>query len=94
MTKLYAIDSDGFTVWVNGHTGECLGRFGRYGIDVHNTTEVQESGRPQCLYCTHGTVTAEDWHTFVSKMSQHHDIDPAELGEYVPDRFSQKSESA
>lgn len=47
------VKSDGRTVWVNATSGECLARFGRFGIDVHRTLEAQMAGEGQCLLCTH-----------------------------------------
>ena len=62
-------------VWVNVETGECLGRFGKMGIDVHQTVAKQMEGYPQCLFCTHSATTKKDWEDFVSAMARHHAID-------------------
>lgn len=81
------IESDGVTVWVNGPMGECLGRFGRNGIDIHTTFEAQRNGSPQCLHCTHGPVTLEHWRVFLDKMEEHYGVDRDKLAEHMPDRF-------
>lgn len=83
----YGIDSDGVTVWVNGSAGECIGRFGRNGIDIHTTIEAQTSGKPQCLHCTHEPTTINDWWVFLKKMHELYHIDPDILGEHIPNRF-------
>lgn len=61
-------------VWVNNPSG-CLGRFGVFGIDVHRDIESQVSGQPQCLYCTHERVTADDWRRFKAAMLEFHHVD-------------------
>lgn len=61
-------------VWVNaGDNGECLGRFGLYGIDVHRRISEQHLG--QCLDCTHGRTTSSDWTRFQQSMLEHHGVD-------------------
>ncbi len=67
------IVSDGRTVWVNGPDGCCLGRFSRFGIDVHKDAAGQQQGS-QCLDCTHTTPTDMDWARFVLNMMLHHDV--------------------
>lgn len=71
---LHAIESDGTTVWIHGPQGECLGRFGRLGIDIHSSFEDQVAGKPQCLECTHERVTASDWQRFRAAMIEHYGI--------------------
>jgi hypothetical protein len=66
--------SDGRTVWVNAPTGECLARFGRYGVDIHRTVTDQLEGMPECLTCTHALTTAKDWLLFQSETLRHHGI--------------------
>ena len=51
-------------VWVHASDGSTVGRFGKMGIDIHTSVTEQMEGSPQCDLCTHGLVTAEDWHTF------------------------------
>jgi hypothetical protein len=67
------VDSDGKTVWVNGHTGHCLARFGRGGIDIHRDLPDQV-GKGECLFCTHEPTRAEDWDLFVAKVQEHHGV--------------------
>lgn len=66
-TNTHTIDSDGTTVWVNSAT-YCLGRFGRFGIDIHREPGQHDVG--ECLFCTHGETTTADWDTFVEKMKE------------------------
>lgn len=68
-------------VWVNAATGECIGRFGIFGVDVHRTASEQHLGK--CLDCTHGRVTASDWQRFVTSMLHYHGVDIA--GMAVPE---------
>jgi len=65
-TPSYIVDSDGITVWVNGEGG-LLGRFGKYGIDIHRPVGEQ-SAYGECLFCTHAETTYMDWRTFCKKM--------------------------
>ena len=60
-------------VWVNGGRGECLGRFGIWGIDVHRRVDEQHLG--QCLDCTHSQTTPDDWGRFQKSMLMHHGVD-------------------
>lgn len=64
-------------VWVNASTGECLGRFGRMGIDVHR--RVEDQGLGQCLDCTHSRTTREDWCRFQQSMMRFHGVDLSDL---------------
>jgi hypothetical protein len=70
----YEIQTNGTTVWINARTGECLGRFGPRGIDVHRTVAAQVAGEPECLDCTHTKPTRVDWQRFVAAMAMHHGI--------------------
>lgn len=79
------ISSDGVTVWVNGLTS-LLGRFGRFGIDIHIPLEQQRE-KGECLFCTHVETTAEDWLQFVAKMQELHGVTVSER--YRPYRFRQ-----
>lgn len=76
------IKSDGITVWVNQAC--MLGRFGRFGIDIHKPLEEQMNGG-ECLYCTHSETTKEDWEAFKTKMLELHDIKVSDR--YMPRRF-------
>ena len=78
------IDSDGVTVWVNDDTC-CLGRFGRFGIDVHHKFDPNADRNTECLHCTHTATTAEDWEIFKEKMLEHHGVTVTD--KYKPDRF-------
>lgn len=58
------INSDGRTVWVNADDGMCIGRFSRFGIDLHNDFATQSAGGNQCLDCTHTRPELGDWKRF------------------------------
>lgn len=60
-------------IWVNAPTGECIGRFGIMGIDVHRPMNEQHLG--QCLDCIHARVTRSDWDRFVTSMLRYHGAD-------------------
>ena len=45
--------------------------------------EQAESG--ECLHCTHGLVTREDWDVFVAKMKEHFGITVSKR--YMSKRF-------
>ena len=64
-------------VWVNNATdGSCIGRFSKTaGMDIHRTGTEQMEGKGECLYCTHGKPTYEDWRLFVQKMYAHYKIE-------------------
>lgn len=70
----HEIQTDGRAVWVSGADGSNLGRFGRWGVDVHTTIEAQMNGAGQCLVCTHGHTTLSDWRTFQHGMLEHHGV--------------------
>lgn len=77
------IQSDGKTVWVNGADGCCIGRFSRFGIDIHRDFAAQLAGLGQCLDCTHTMPDLSDWKRFVSAMRCHYDV---EIGaRYMPE---------
>jgi hypothetical protein len=81
----YEITTDGTTVWVN--KAWMVGRFGRFGVDIHRDIN-QQATKGECLLCTHTTppaqTGAEDWELFVTKMKELHGIDVPE--EYRPER--------
>lgn len=52
------------TVWIHSSDGSTVGRFGRMGVDLHNTVTEQMAGKPQCRLCTHGEPTLADWVMF------------------------------
>lgn len=55
------------TVWVHSSDGSTVGRFGRFGIDIHNTVSEQMQGKSECRLCTHGRVSLPDWKLFIEK---------------------------
>lgn len=56
------------TVWIHSFAdGSTVGRFGKMGVDIHNSVSEQLAGAPQCRLCTHGKVTLEDWELFREK---------------------------
>jgi hypothetical protein len=67
----YDISTDGRTVWVNG--ASLLGRFGLMGIDIHRPL-LEQVEHGECLFCTQGETTREDWDLFVVKMEEHYGI--------------------
>lgn len=74
----HEVFSDGRTVWVNDCDGMSLGRFSRFGIDVHKTLDEQMNGGGQCLDCSHGTPTIAEWERFCQNMKEHHGIEVEE----------------
>lgn len=84
----HQIESDGTTVWVTGSSGECIGRFGRMGIDIHNEAAAQLAGKPQCLECTHGPVTLAEWERFRAAMVEHYGIEVPE--KHRPRHFAER----
>lgn len=58
-------------LWVHKNTGETVARFDvRFGMDIHNSIELQEKGAPQCLHCTHQAASADDFNVFCEKVYQ------------------------
>lgn len=70
----FEIQANGRTVWVNGADGCCIGRFSRFGVDVHRTFREQAAGMGKCLTCTHGIADEADWQIFVRAMLKHHKV--------------------
>lgn len=54
-------------VWIHASDGSTTGRFGKFGVDLHNTITEQLDGKPQCRLCTHGKVSRSDWKLFREK---------------------------
>lgn len=80
MKERVQIEAGHRAVWVNVAAG-CIGRFGRMGIDVHRAVDdPQYEVAGECLHCTHGPVTEQDWTVFQEKMLELHGVE-------VPDRF-------
>ncbi len=67
-------ESDGRTVWVNSPDGDCIGRFSRFGIDVHRGVKQQMAGEGECLHCTHEKPDAEAWRVFQGEVLRHHNV--------------------
>jgi hypothetical protein len=65
----YEIRTDGRTIWIDTEGGT-IGRFGRFGIDIHRTVDEQIDGAGACLFCTHAKPTQTDWETFKAKMRE------------------------
>ena len=70
-TETYEICSDGNTVWVNAPT--LVGRFGKFGIDIHRAS-TDQSVKGECLLCTHHTPLTGDWKLFQDKMKEFYNI--------------------
>lgn len=55
-------------VWIHClNDGSTVGRFGRMGVDLHNSVLDQRRGIPECRLCTHGPVSEADWQLFRDK---------------------------
>lgn len=62
-------------LWVHDSTdGSTVGRFGRMGVDIHNSVTDQMNGKPECLFCTHGKAGVEDWELFRKKAKELWDL--------------------
>lgn len=57
-------------VWIHASDGSTVGRFGRMGVDLHNTITDQLSGMPECRLCTHGRVSKKEWMLFIEKAKE------------------------
>ena len=62
-------------IWVHASDGSTVGRFGRFGIDLHNTLTDQMAGMSECKLCTHGRPTSADWILFRQKCSEFYGVD-------------------
>lgn len=67
-------ESDGRTVWVSSSDGDCIGRFSRFGIDVHRGVRQQMAGEGECLHCTHEKPDVEAWGVFKDEVLRHHGV--------------------
>ncbi|HCE7248407.1 TPA: hypothetical protein NHR53_006292 [Pseudomonas aeruginosa] len=65
-------------VWVHSSDGSTVGRFGRMGIDLHNTVTEMMAGAPQCRLCTHGMPSLADWQLFREKVREWWGVDVPE----------------
>jgi hypothetical protein len=54
-------------VWIHASDGSTVGRFGKMGVDLHNTISEQLNGAPQCRLCTHVKASKLDWDLFREK---------------------------
>lgn len=57
----------GDAVWIHCSDGSTVGRFGRMGVDLHNSITEQLAGQPECRLCTHQRPTMADWIMFRQK---------------------------
>ena len=65
---------DGKTVWVNsGQDGSNIGRFSRFGVDVHATVTKQLETGKQCLNCS-ADGSIDGWDAFCELMRKHHRV--------------------
>lgn len=55
------------TIWIHSSDGSTVGRFGRMGVDLHNTVSEMMRGAPECRLCTHGKPSRADWDLFCEK---------------------------
>ena len=67
------------TVWIHASDGSTVGRFSRFGIDLHNSVSEQLQRASQCRLCTHGRPTVEDWAVFRSKAWEWWSVEIPEL---------------
>lgn len=55
-------------LWVHCSTGETVGRYDtRFGMDIHTTVKEQCEGASQCLHCTHGKSSPEEFDLFCNE---------------------------
>lgn len=54
-------------IWIHASDGSTVGRFGRMGVDLHNTVSEQMRGMPECRLCTHGKPGRKEWDLFREK---------------------------
>ncbi len=52
------------TIWIHASDGSTVGRFSRFGIDIHNTATEQKNGKPECLMCTHTQPDLQHFNLF------------------------------
>ena len=57
----------GGAVWVHCSDGSTVGRFGKQGVDIHNSVTEQLAGAKECRLCTHGVPTRKEWRMFIDK---------------------------
>lgn len=54
-------------LWIHVSDGSTVGRFGRMGVDLHNSVSDQLQGMPECRFCTHGRPGLAEWTVFREK---------------------------
>lgn len=80
MKLTYALQLSDYreSVWLHASDGSTVARFGRMGVDLHNTVTEQMAGLPECRLCTHGRSTAADWQLFREKVKEFWDVEVPE----------------
>lgn len=71
--KLYQVQysQDKLRLWIHCSTGETVARYDvRFGMDIHTTIEEQCNGADQCLMCTHGKSSPEEFEQFCFKVKE------------------------
>lgn len=81
----HQILGDGKTTWVIAPDGSTVGRYSRWGIDIHRPLEQQVAGLGECLDCSHHypsdrSWAAEGWVRFTQGVLTH-------FGVQIPDAF-------
>lgn len=82
----HQVMTDGRTTWVNAPDGSTVGRFSKWGVDVHRPITEQLKGLPECLDCSHHKPgetgwASEGWVRFVTGVRDN-------FGVEVPDSFA------
>ncbi len=68
------ITDDGYTGWVKSPHGSCLGRFSRFGINVHRDHDPDADNGAECLYCIHERPGLAGWRQFQEAMWFYHGV--------------------
>ncbi len=74
LVSKHLVQWDSRTVWVTAPDGGTVARFGRFGVDLHNTLEEQQATGRQCLDCTHGEPNEADWLRFREGLVTHYGV--------------------
>lgn len=73
-----SVSIDGGTLWVNHRDGSCVARFSKkFGMDIHTAADEQLKGESQCLRCTSGPTSKDDFDLFRDLVYLHYNV-------YVP----------
>jgi len=68
---LVQYDEDKLRLWIHCSSGETVARYDtRFGMDIHTTIEQQDLGESQCLMCSHGKSSPEEFNTFCEKVKE------------------------